>query len=125
MTIRGNIVFLDPAPNQYPYCVCDQGARACEHPCWMRPGLDDDFDPTQPDSCCCRNRHPETGEYCCEYRDCMEPRCMILTIRVGKQRNNWPKRGLCWFHGGKTIETGRVSQHMILFGEGRLGGLPR
>lgn len=44
------VVFIDPVPGMYPYCVC---GKKCEFPCWERFGLDDAFDPQRPGSCCC------------------------------------------------------------------------
>jgi hypothetical protein len=120
VTIRGAIAFLDPQDDLYPHCVCDKGVHPCEHPCWMRPGLDSDFDQADPNGCCCRMYHRQTGHRMCDWNGCEDPACMIVTVKVGKQRNDWPKRTLCAKHGGLTIETGRVSSKVVPISEGKL-----
>lgn len=45
---------IDPNPLIPRQCVCDLDPEImCEFPCWQRDGLDDQYDPTNPKSCCC------------------------------------------------------------------------
>lgn len=50
----------------------------------------------------------------CEYRGCTQNYCMTVTVRIGVNRDHWPKRRLCYLHGGRTIETGMVSPQIIV-----------
>lgn len=55
-------IIIDPMPGAYPHCVCDQHPEiACEFPCWQQFGLNEDFDPKDENSCCCKRQAERMG----------------------------------------------------------------
>ena len=61
----------------------------------------------------------------CDYAKCDRGAALLVVMRVGTDRNNFPRRELCPYHGTLTLETGRVHGVRPLPLEGRLPELRR
>lgn len=61
----------------------------------------------------------------CDYAKCDAPPALLVVMRVGTDRNRYPRRELCAHHGTLTIETGKVHMVRPLPVEGKLPELRR